>query len=430
MPRRDSLDTGGAKDNVAKVDIKIRRIKELCRSVQASLAWPVPKTMVKDLVSYAVSRLNIRRRTALNGNVCPRVLFTGIKVDYAKELDLEFGTYVEVYDGTDNNSKTRFIPCIALYPCSNSTGSWEFMNLKTMTRVRRSHWVKMKSSELIVETMTRFDQKVQMPETLEQIVAVQTPQSEYTSGSVDQNIPEIAVETQVVAESLSPESPEWKEETNVASEESIEKEAEPPVVSRTRQHTGKSILKPSKYTMATKLDKRSEKDPVKLAAIKVAEVKEIKQVFEGLKAVEAIHQEDVEGRAHGCHMFTVDKFLADGTFDKCKGRVVLHGNEQDPEMYPDRSSPTVAVHSIFACLAVAAYNNIKEVAKIDVKGAFIQTPMEGPPVYMRCNRDLTKLMLRGILTYNNVSARMVFCIVGCSRHYMVAYQPVSYGMIN
>ena len=45
------LDTGGAKDNVAKVDIKIRRIKELCRSVQASLAWPVPETLIKDLVS-------------------------------------------------------------------------------------------------------------------------------------------------------------------------------------------------------------------------------------------------------------------------------------------------------------------------------------------------------------------------------------------
>ena len=62
-------------------------------------------------------------------------------------------------------------------------------------------------------------------------------------------------------------------------------------------------------------------------------------------------------------------------------------------MYPDRSSPTVAVHSIFACLTAAAYYGIKEVAKIDVKGAFIQTPMEGPPVYMRCNKDLTRLIV-------------------------------------
>ena len=390
------LDTGGAKDNVAKVDIKIRRIKELCQSVQAGLAWPVPKTMVKDLVSSAVSKLNIRRTTALHGNVCPHVLFTGIKVDYLKELELEFGTYVKVYDGTDNASKTRSIPCIALYPCSNSTGSWEFMNLKTKTRVRRSHWVKMKTSELIVKMMTSFDQKAQMPETWEQVVEVQVPQSEDTGSSVEQGMPEIVVatETPVVAESSSPASAELKEETDVAAEEMLEQEADPPVASRTRQQTSKSILRPGKYSLATKLiDKRSEKDPVKLAAIKTAEVEEIKQVFEGLKAVETMHEEDVERRAHGCHMFTVDKFLADGTFDKCKGRVVLHGNEQDPEMYPDRSTPTAAVHSIFTCLAVAAFHNIKEVAKIDVKGVFIQTPMEGPHVYMRCNRDLTKLIV-------------------------------------
>ena len=109
------IDTGGAKDNNAKVDIKIRRIKELvCRSAQASLAWPVPKSMVKDLVSYAVARLNIRRTTAINENICPKVLFTGMKINFEKELDLEFGTYTEVYDGTDNTSKSRSIPCIAL----------------------------------------------------------------------------------------------------------------------------------------------------------------------------------------------------------------------------------------------------------------------------------------------------------------------------
>jgi len=93
--------------------------------------------MVKDLVAYAVSRLNIRRTTAINQNVCPKVLFTGVKVNFKKELELAFGDYCEVYDGTDNTSASRSIPCVALYPTSNSTGSWEFMNLSTKQRVRR-----------------------------------------------------------------------------------------------------------------------------------------------------------------------------------------------------------------------------------------------------------------------------------------------------
>jgi hypothetical protein len=132
------IDISGAGDHVAKVDAKIRRLKELYRSVKSGLPWKLPNVMVKDLVAYSVARMNIKRTTALNQNVCPKVLFTGM--NYKKELELAFGDYCEVYDGTDNTSASRSIPCIALFPCNNSTGSWEFMNLMTKQRVRRSNW--------------------------------------------------------------------------------------------------------------------------------------------------------------------------------------------------------------------------------------------------------------------------------------------------
>jgi hypothetical protein len=153
------IDVGGAGDYVAKVDAKIRRIKEIYRSVKAGLKWKLPPTMVKDLVAYAVSRINIRRTTAINLNVCPRVLFTGMRINFKKELELAFGDYVEVYDGTDNTSKSRSIPCIALFPCSNSTGSWEFMSLKTKTRVRRSQWKVMMTTQTVIDAMNAFDEE-------------------------------------------------------------------------------------------------------------------------------------------------------------------------------------------------------------------------------------------------------------------------------
>ena len=112
------IDISGAGDYVAKVDAKIRRIKELYRSVKNGLPWKLPNILVKDLVAYAVARLNIFRTTALTQNVCPTVLFIGLKVNYKKELELAFGDYCEVYDGTDNTSKSRSIPCIALFPCN------------------------------------------------------------------------------------------------------------------------------------------------------------------------------------------------------------------------------------------------------------------------------------------------------------------------
>lgn len=123
--------------------------------------------------------------------------------------------------------------------------------------------------------------------------------------------------------------------------------------------------------MATKADKRTTTDLKKRAAIEKADTDEIDLVFDELKAVKAVYEDEVQGKAHECHMFTVNKHLASGEFDKCKSRIVLHGNEQDPNLYPDKSSPTVAVHSILACLAAAALNGVTEVAKIDVKGAFM-----------------------------------------------------------
>jgi hypothetical protein len=49
------IDVGGTGDYVAKVDAKIRRIKEIYRSAKPGLKWKLPPTMVKDLVAYAVS---------------------------------------------------------------------------------------------------------------------------------------------------------------------------------------------------------------------------------------------------------------------------------------------------------------------------------------------------------------------------------------
>jgi hypothetical protein len=92
------IDVGGAGDYVAKVGVKIRRIKETFRKVKHGLPWKLPTRFVPDQVGYAVSRLNIRLTQALNGNICPRVLFTGIPVPYS-ELSVAFGDYVESYEG-------------------------------------------------------------------------------------------------------------------------------------------------------------------------------------------------------------------------------------------------------------------------------------------------------------------------------------------
>jgi len=89
------IDDCGAGDHLDKVDTRIRRIKEMVRSIIAGLPYRLPRERLKDLVTYAVSRINLKRTSALIDNVSPRVKFTGVRPGYEAEFGLAFGDYVE-----------------------------------------------------------------------------------------------------------------------------------------------------------------------------------------------------------------------------------------------------------------------------------------------------------------------------------------------
>jgi hypothetical protein len=93
------------------------------------------------------------------------------------------------------------------------------------------------------------------------------------------------------------------------------------------------------------------------------------------------------------HMFVVEKYLANGEFDKMKARLVADGRDQDAAMYPDKSSLTVAIHSVFTALGLASGKPWRIVVKIDIKGVFVQTPMKGGPVYMRVDPKISRYMI-------------------------------------
>jgi hypothetical protein len=119
-------------------------------------------------------------------------------------------------------------------------------------------------------------------------------------------------------------------------------------------------------------------------------------VFKDLKAMEVVWKEDIPGsfKAHITHHFTVEKFTADGKHDKCKSRLVAHGNEQDSIIYADWSSPTVAIQLLMTCQSIAACNGDSALGKLDIKGAFIQTEMTGIPVYIQCRGGLKDMVLK------------------------------------
>ena len=168
-------------------------------------------------------------------------------------------------------------------------------------------------------------------------------------------------------------------------QQTTESDSKEQTLPRRSERVAKGVSKPSRYAMAMKVLKDTISSKERRKAIEVAETVEILLLFSDLQALQPVYKEFTKGsKPLNCHMFTVEKYKATGEFDKMKSRLVANGNEQDPELYHDNSSPTVANHSILTSLLVAAVNISYKLAKIDVKGAFVQTRMRGPDVFIKC----------------------------------------------
>jgi len=87
---------------------------------------------------------------------------------------LHFGDFCEVYNEMDNMSRSRSVPCIALYLCNNMAGSCAYMNLASKKIIRRLQWVKMVSTDKIVSRMSMFDPEEAGPQHAEQTMPLGT----------------------------------------------------------------------------------------------------------------------------------------------------------------------------------------------------------------------------------------------------------------
>lgn len=93
-------------------------------------------------------------------------------------------------------------------------------------------------------------------------------------------------------------------------------------------------------------------------------------------------------------MLLKDKYLASGTFDKFKARLVAGGNQQDKSLYENLSSPTAALTFVFTVVAIAAQEKRHRVV-IDIGGEFRNADMAptGINVHMRLNRVMTEMLV-------------------------------------
>jgi hypothetical protein len=126
-------------------------------------------------------------------------------------------------------------------------------------------------------------------------------------------------------------------------------------------------------------------------------IKEFKQLFKEKKALVPVNRGDLSARQIKqiirSSMFLKTKFDAKGIFEKIKARLVADGSKQDRALYPDNSSPTVAMQSLLMVLLIAAKEGRKAM-KIDIGGAYLNAEMTGEEVIMEMDKMLTSIVKR------------------------------------
>jgi hypothetical protein len=100
-------------------------------------------------------------------------------------------------------------------------------------------------------------------------------------------------------------------------------------------------------------------------------------------------------------LFCKQKFLPNGQPDKFKARLVAGGHRQIRNLYDEAkhlSSPTVKSQSVLMVAAIAATEK-RDVATLDVKGAYLNASLTRVKVFMRIEPRLAKILVQLDKTY-------------------------------
>jgi hypothetical protein len=154
-----------AEDHVPEVERAIRTIKETIRATIHGMPYHrLPRTMIKELVSMATRTHNmLPHHDGISDTLSPTTIVTGLPKPDFNTLTLEFGSYVQVYDGTNNNTKSCTLGAIATNPTGNSSGDHFFMSLESGDRIHRRSWTVLPTSDAAISRVEAIASDEGMP---------------------------------------------------------------------------------------------------------------------------------------------------------------------------------------------------------------------------------------------------------------------------
>jgi len=165
--RPSILNTVAAEEHVGVIERAIRTNKDDTRCHIHRLPYThYPIAMVEGAQRHSIHRRN--NLPSINGvskELSPETLNTGLPPpDYNEIIKLNFGDYVQTYEGeTSNTGKARNIGAIALFFSPSGHGSWYFMSLPTGKRIHQNSWTVLPANEDVVQRVNHLGKEQGQP---------------------------------------------------------------------------------------------------------------------------------------------------------------------------------------------------------------------------------------------------------------------------
>jgi len=406
------------------VERAVRTVEERLRSVLAGLPYRLPTGLIKHLISYVVTMINMVPRSSGCG-VSAREQLTGKKVNVAKELKLPFGEYclVKTVGNKSNNIRDeRCEGCICIGPALNGRGTQKFWTLRTHSIISSDNYRVVPMPQEAIEAIQHYNEHV---EEVEEQVRNPKLKSDADVTDLEESEKNHSEKLEKAVENTESEEKNGKTDTGNISNDKGDVNEQPYMAEIeaevAEQHTVCDMA------MHLTISKAMSSDPYKTNEGIDQELKQMleKGVFEPAYASDLNIWE--RRSIIPSSLFLKEKTSEGKTI--YKARLVAGGHRQ-PDGQLATSSPTVNVESIFMTLGIAASQR-RHFVTMDIKGAYLEAEMKGT-VHMKLSKILSKRICmlepaykRYVDDNGNIVVKLKKALYGCKQSSLLWYNKLS-----
>jgi len=392
--------------HVSVAERKIRVIKERCRSIVASIKYPLPLRLVPWLVLFSTVRINQCETIHTMGS-SPRKMFTNDDVHYELDIPLEFAEVVEVVNPVqDNTLKPRSEIAYYLCPVNNSSKDHFFMT-KSGQVVIRSKWIAISNTK-------DLDIEITSDDWIDIDVLNQDDNMFQSDNDIDVNVNNVCdnmedlnnVKSEIVPEDDMIDNSDFKpifeegkyfktidnnflnqndignnddDESTDSDNDEVREDVIPTVNMENNSH---------KYWSEVYKIEFSDNNYISPNSFNEAIINELKNMI--TKKVWEPTSKDCKHRAIPCKMLIKVKRNAVGEVTKTKARIAAGGHMQRDIDESKSFSPTSSINTVMMLCTIHAKRGSKFTV-IDITEAYLNAELE-KPIYMSIDKDIVDYM--------------------------------------